>query len=79
LAAILEAAGIVCILTIYFLKRTLFDRSLTNILEKVAVTDVFRNFSSNSLFDAGGLIYYISIIFLLVFLTVQSVEKRRWS
>ncbi|MFT4006677.1 MAG: ABC transporter permease subunit [Lacrimispora sp.] len=79
LAAILEAAGIVCILAIYFLKRTLLDRSLTNILEKVAVTDVFRNFSSNSLFDAGGLIYYISIIFLLVFLTVQSVEKRRWS
>lgn len=79
LAAALEAAGTVCILAIYFLKRSLFDRSLTNILEKVAVTDVFRNFSNNSLFDAGGLIYYISIIFLLVFLTIQSVEKRRWS
>ena len=79
LAAVLEGVGIIAAAAVYFFKKSLFDRALTNILEKVAVTDVFRNFSGNSLFDAGGLIYYISIIFLLVFLTVQSVEKRRWS
>lgn len=79
LTGILEVIGAAVILGIYFLKRGLFDRALVKVLEKVAVTDVFQNFSSRSIFDAGGLVLYISIIFLLIFLTVQSIEKRRWS
>ncbi|MDR1769181.1 MAG: ABC transporter permease [Hungatella sp.] len=79
LAAILETAGVLCIAVLYLVKKGLFDRALTNVLEKIAVTDVFQNFASHYIFDAGGLVYYISIIFLLIFLTVQSIEKRRWS
>ena len=79
LAAILETAGVICIAVLYLVKKGLFDRALTNVLEKIAVTDVFQNFASHYIFDAGGLVYYISIIFLLIFLTVQSIEKRRWS
>ncbi|MFR3730194.1 ABC transporter permease subunit [Lacrimispora sp.] len=79
LAAVLEAVGLIGIVGIYFIKRGLFDRALIRVLEKVAVTDVFQNFASHYIFDAGGLVSYISIIFLLIFLTVQSIEKRRWS
>uniref|UniRef100_UPI0006CFA8AE ABC transporter permease subunit n=1 Tax=Clostridium sp. NkU-1 TaxID=1095009 RepID=UPI0006CFA8AE len=79
LAVILETAGVLCIAVLYLMKKGLFDRALTNVLEKIAVTDVFQNFASHYIFDAGGLVYYISIIFLLIFLTVQSIEKRRWS
>lgn len=75
----LEAAGIVALVGAYVAKKSMFDRALVNLVEKIAVTDVFQNFANNYIFDAGGLIYYASIIFLLVFLTVQSVEKRRWS
>lgn len=79
LAAVLEVVGIFSIVGLYVLKRSLFDRALTNILEKAGVTEVFQNFASHYIFDAGGLLYYISIIFLLIFLTAQSIEKRRWS
>ena len=79
LAAVLEAVGLIGIVGIYFIKRGLFDRALIRVLEKVAVTDVFQNFARHYIFDAGGLVSYISIIFLLIFLTVQSIEKRRWS
>lgn len=79
LAAVLEAVGLIGIVGIYLIKRGLFDRALIRVLEKVAVTDVFQNFASHYIFDAGGLVSYISIIFLLIFLTVQSIEKRRWS
>lgn len=79
LAVILEAAGVVGLAAAYVAEKSLFDRALANLLEKIAVTEVFQNFSVNFIFDAGGLVYYVSIIFLLVFLTVQSVEKRRWS
>ena len=79
LAFVLEAAGIVALVGAYVAKKSMFDRAFVTLVEKIAVTDVFQNFASNYIFDAGGLIYYVSIIFLLVFLTVQSVEKRRWS
>ena len=79
LAFVLEAAGIVALVGAYVAKKSMFDRALVNLVEKIAVKDVFQNFANNYIFDAGGLIYYASIIFLLVFLTVQSVEKRRWS
>ncbi len=79
LAAALEAAGVLCIMLLYFMKKGIFDRALTNVLEKIAITDVFQNFASRYIFDGGGLVYYFSIIFLLIFLTVQSIEKRRWS
>ncbi|WP_394525031.1 ABC transporter permease [Lacrimispora sp. JR3] len=79
LAVILEAVGLIGIVGIYLIKRGLFDRALIRLLEKVSVTDVFQNFASHYIFDAGGLVSYLSIIFLLIFLTVQSIEKRRWS
>ncbi len=79
LAVILEVIGVLCIVGVYLIKKSLFDRAFTNVMEKIAVSDVFQNFVSHYIFDAGGLVYYISIILLLIFLTVQSVEKRRWS
>ena len=79
LAVILEAAGIIVMVGLYLIKKGLFDRALTNVMEKVAITGVFQNFATHYIFDLGGLVTYISIIFLLVFLTVQSIEKRRWS
>ena len=41
--------------------------------------DIIYNFSQNYIFDLGGLLSYLSLIILLVFLTVQTFEKRRWS
>ena len=79
LAFILEAVGIIVMAGLYLIRKGLFDRALTSVMEKVAIADVFQNFAAHYIFDAGGLISYISIIFLLVFLTVQSIEKRRWS
>ena len=33
----------------------------------------------NGIFDLTAVVYYISVIFLFVFLSIQAVEKRRWS
>lgn len=79
LAMVLEAGGVIVIVGLYIWKKGIYDRALTKLFEKLAVTDVFHNFANHSIFDAGGLVLYLSIIFLLMFLTVQSIEKRRWS
>lgn len=78
-------AGGICIIStiasivIYFVKSTLFENLIHDMLDHLVLTDVFYNFSQNSLFDIGGLLFYLSIVFLFIFLTIQTFQKRRWS
>lgn len=51
---------------------------LTKLLGCYDMTGRLDNFFSG-MFDVGGVIYYISVILLFLFLTVQSIQKRRWS
>lgn len=48
------------------------------IINKSAFITVFQNFG-NSIFSVADIIYFLSIIAAFVFLTVRSLEKRRWS
>ena len=64
---------------IYFVKKTLLESLFSTLLGHLVLTDIFYNFSQNYIFDIGGLLTYLSLILLLVFLTVQTFEKRRWS
>lgn len=52
---------------------------LVNILEKLDIVTVFENVVANQMFSVNGLIYYLSLIGVFVFLTMQSIQKRRWS
>lgn len=49
------------------------------ILEKLKINAIFDNFAYYDIFDLEGLIRYISLIILFIFLTVQSIQKRRWN
>ncbi|MCI7814570.1 MAG: ABC transporter permease subunit [Lachnospiraceae bacterium] len=57
----------------------LTDNFITKFLPDYTVTGILENFTSYHLFDVGGLIFYLSLIFLFLFFTIQSVQKRRWS
>lgn len=52
---------------------------LAGIMEKMELTHVFTDIFSNNLLSISGLIFYVSLIVLFNFLTVQSIQKRRWS
>ena len=41
--------------------------------------NVFDNVAYNKLFDVSGLIMYLSVAGVFIFLTMQSIQKRRWS
>ena len=51
---------------------------ITKILSCYDLTSKLDNFSAGML-DGGGIIYYLTLILLFLFLTVQSIQKRRWS
>ncbi len=68
------AAGAVC-----FANPALYEGLFTDILVKLAIFDRVQTFIAYEMFDLSGVVYYLSIIALFIFLTVRSVEKKRWS
>ncbi|MBS7008858.1 ABC transporter permease [Anaerostipes sp.] len=79
IAGTVEAAGVITAIAVYFIKPSLFENLIHDILEHLVLTDVFYNFAQNYIFDIGGLLYYLSIIILFIYLTIQTFQKRRWS
>lgn len=78
-AAILEAAGIVSCFLVYIFDSSVFQNGLSAILSKIDIRNAFDNFAYNNIFDVTGLIFYLSMSFIFIFLTVQVLLKRRWS
>lgn len=79
LAAGIEAVGIAVALIVYFVKSSLYENLLTKLLGRLALADVFMNISSSNIVDVSGLLLYVSILIIFVFLTMQTIQKRRWS
>ena len=55
-----------------------FEGLLPSIMEKLSLFDRFTTFV-NGVFDLTGLVFYATVIGLGLFLTVQSLEKRRYN
>ena len=79
LAAGIEAVGIAAALIVYFVKSSLYENLLTKLLGRLALADVFMNISSSNIVDVSGLLLYVSILIIFVFLTIQIIQRRRWS
>lgn len=72
------AAVVIPTCILYMIKSELFEGLFPKIISYLAVFDRFDVFVSG-IFDLTAVVYYISIIIFFLFLTVQSLEKRRWS
>lgn len=75
----IELIGIAACVITYIMKSSLFENVLTKILGKLALANVFMDITSNSIVDVSGIILYLSIIAVFIFLTVQTIQRRRWS
>lgn len=73
LGVVLEAACAI----IYFTKPSLYDGLVVKVFDWFSVIDRFDNFM-NGILDLTGIVYYISITVIFIFLTIQSLNKRRW-
>lgn len=72
------AIGVALIAGFYFGKPTVFDGLMVNIFSWFSVMKRFDNFYLG-IFDLSSILYYISFSAVFVYLTIQVVEKRRWS
>ena len=62
----------------YFVNSSAFEGLLPDIMTKLSL---FRQFNSfvNGAFDLTAIVYYVSVMGFFVFLSVQSMEKRRYN
>ena len=66
-----------CVL-VYLGNPDIFEGAIPNLLSSLALFDRMGSFQSG-MFDLTAIIFYLSVIALFVYLTVQSMEKKRWN
>lgn len=79
LAGIIELIGVAAVIIVSFVKGAVFENLLVNIMKKLYIADVFDSVAVNRLFDVSGLVMYVTVAAVFIFLTMQSIQKRRWS
>ena len=66
------------ILALYLADQELFEGLLPDIMAKLSLFERFYTFV-NGVFDLTAVVYYLSVTALFLFLSVQSLEKRRYN
>lgn len=62
----------------YHIDSSAFSGLFASMMNAISVFDRFDTFV-NGVFDVTAIVYYLSIIGVMLFLTTQAMEKRRWS
>ncbi len=79
MAGILEVIFLAAGVIVYAVDSGLYESLLSNVLGQLDLTAPLTDVVSSSLLDTGSIILYLSVIGLFIFLTMQSIQKRRWS
>ncbi len=66
----------IAVLIVYFIKDSLFKGLFGTVLEEMSLFTRLDSFLDGT-FDVASIVYFISVTFIFIFLTVQSLEKKR--
>lgn len=78
ISVIVGAIGEIALIIVYVINSSFFEGGIQKVLEIFNLSGHFENFA-NSILDINGIVYFISVIAVCMFLTVQSISKRRWN
>lgn len=76
-SVILAVVGEGALWIIYGIKASLYTSLVSNILECTAIASRFDNFTMGIL-QFHVIVYYVSIVFLFIFLTIQNIKRKRY-
>ena len=63
----------------YAVKSSIFESALNTFFSKFYLAGTLDDIVSNHLVDVSGIIMYFSLTAVFIFLTMQMIQKRRWS
>ena len=78
ISAVVCVAGEAVLAVLYLVNSDFFAGGIQKVLQVFNISGHFDNFA-NGIFDIKGILYFISVIAVCVFLTIQSIVKRRWN
>ena len=78
ISGIICVAGEAVLVIIYVVKSSVLEGGIQKVLEVFNLSSHFENFT-NSIFDVTGVLYFVSVITICIFLTMQTILKRRWN
>lgn len=78
LATVVCLVLLAAVMLLYFVDSTAFEGLLPNIMTQLSLFERFSVFV-NGMFDMTAVVYYLSVIVFFLFLSVQSLEKRRYN
>ncbi len=78
ISAAVGVIGEVILVIVYLLKSSIFEGGIQKVLDIFNLSGHFDNFTNN-IFDIKGIVYFLSVIVVCLFLTMQSILKRRWN
>ncbi|MDO4339703.1 MAG: ABC transporter permease [Eubacteriales bacterium] len=70
--------GEIVLIVVYVINSSFFEGGIQKVLEIFNLSGHFDNFT-NGIFDITGIVYFLSVIVICIFLTIQSILKRRWN
>lgn len=70
--------GTAILTVVYMTRPTLYDGAIVKVFDWLSATARFNNFYMG-IFDLADIIYYLSIIFVFLFMSTQVIKKKRWS
>lgn len=71
--------GEIALVILYFVKKTWFEGAIAKVLKTFDLAAASTNMIQNGILDFTDIIFYLSVIGLFLFFTVQSIQKKRWS
>ena len=78
ISAIVCVVDEIALVIVYVVNSSFFSGGIQKVLNVFNLSSHFDNFA-NAIFDVKGILYFVSVITVCLFLTVQSIVKRRWN
>lgn len=64
---------------LYFVKPVIFEGAINSALESFCITTMAEDLFIYSILDVTAIVYYVTLIAFFIFITVQSIQKKRWN
>ena len=78
LSSVLGAVLIIVNVVLFIVRSSLYEGLIQNFLDLLSIANHYDSVVGGIL-DVSGIIYMLSVICIFVFLTIQCIQKRRWS
>ena len=78
ITGVIAVIGEGALTAVYFTKSTLLEGKIQDLLGVFNMAGHMDNFV-NGILDISGVVYYLSVIAICIFLAMQSLQKKRWN